>query len=367
MRSSYGIIICFLLVFSITAWGQGQPEARKYSNEFLKIGVGARAFGMGNAQVGIANDVTAGYWNPAGLAASDAVLTPEVSLMHSAYFANIAAYNYGGFSLPLNETGSRRFGLTFIRLGVDDIPNTLNLIRSDGSFNYDAIESFSATDLATMLSYAWRPGENLSVGASVKVIYRGAGRFANAWGFGLDLGLMYKLGGLSLGLVLTDATNTFNAWTFNTATFEQAFINTGNEIPQNSVELTRPTARVGIGYDLRVGSNLSFLVAVDNDFYFDGPRSAAIVQLGNISLDPRAGVEVSYVNDEDRKVASLRGGVYNLQNIKDLDGEDATGLFPTVGAGIWVGNFQIDYALANIGNLSENLHSHVISLKLQFK
>ena len=367
MRSSYGIIFCFLLVFSITAWGQGQAEARKYSNEFLRIGVGARAFGMGNAQVAIANDVTAGYWNPAGLAAADASLSPEVSLMHSAYFANIAAYNYGGFSLPLNEEGSRRFGISVIRLGVDDIPNTLNLIRSDGSFNYDAIESFSATDLATMLSYAWRPGDKLSIGASVKVIYRGAGRFANAWGFGLDVGLMYKLGRLSLGLVLTDATNTFNAWTFNTSTFEQAFVNTGNDVPQNRVEITPPTARLGIGYDLRLGSNLSFLLAVDNDFYFDGPRSASVVQLGNISLDPRVGAEIAYVNDEDRKVAALRGGFYNLQNIKDLEGEDATGLFPTIGAGIGVGNFQIDYALANIGNLSENLHSHVISLKLQLQ
>jgi hypothetical protein len=45
----------------------GQATAPKYSNEFLSIGIGARALGMGRTQTAVVNDVTAGYWNPAGL------------------------------------------------------------------------------------------------------------------------------------------------------------------------------------------------------------------------------------------------------------------------------------------------------------
>ena len=43
-------------------------QFRKYSNEFLNIGAGARGLAMGSAQVASVEDGTAGYWNPAGLA-----------------------------------------------------------------------------------------------------------------------------------------------------------------------------------------------------------------------------------------------------------------------------------------------------------
>ena len=45
----------------------GFAQFRKYSNEFLNIGAGARGLAMGSAQVASVNDGTAGYWNPAGL------------------------------------------------------------------------------------------------------------------------------------------------------------------------------------------------------------------------------------------------------------------------------------------------------------
>lgn len=337
----------------------------KYSNEFLRIGIGARAFGMGNAQVAIAEDVTASYWNPAGLASPTAVPLPEVALMHASYFANIAQYSYVGFSMPVDSSARRYFGATLIRLGVDEIPNTLNLIEPDGSINYDNIESFSASDFAAIFSYAWAPQgiQGLSLGANFKIIYRGVGRFANAWGFGLDVAARYKRKNFMAGLNLTDATNTINAWTFNTETFEDDFIKTGNIVPQNSIELTLPSLRMGVAYDFRIARRATFLVSIDNDVYFDGNRSNALVKGSGISLDPRAGVELSWLNRDYRKVAFLRGGVYNLQNVKNLDGEDAVGLFPTAGLGFVVKNFQIDYALANIGSLTGSLYTHVVSLK----
>ena len=62
-------------------------QFRKYSNEFLNIGAGARGLAMGSAQVASVNDGTAGYWNPAGLA--QVKDHPNANLMHAEYFAGI--------------------------------------------------------------------------------------------------------------------------------------------------------------------------------------------------------------------------------------------------------------------------------------
>ena len=366
------LITCFLIfsqIFAQSTTPDPGSNAPKYSNEFLRIGIGARAFGMGNAQIAAASDVTAGYWNPAGLAAEDALDYPEVSLMHASYFANIANYNYLGFSIPVDTASRRRFAVTLIRMGIDDIPNTLQLVQPDGSIDYSKVTSFSVTNLAGLFSYAWNPRsiEGLSLGANVKLIYRGVGRFGNAWGFGLDLAARYEIGGLALGLVVTDASNTYNAWTYNTETFEQDFINTGNTVYQNSIEITRPSVRFGLGYTLKLGRRLNMLAAIDNDFYFDGKRVGALAATETVSWEPRGGIEIAYLNDQYRKVAFLRAGAYNVQRIQDIDGNDNTQLFPTAGVGIVIKNFTIDYALANIGNLSENLHSHIVSLKFHIQ
>lgn len=365
-RSFLPLLLACLLLPSLS---RAQGEARKYSNEFLRIGVGARAFGMGNAQTGTANDVTAGYWNPAGLSSPDAIAYPEVSLMHAAYFANIATYNYLALAMPIDTSGTKRFGISLVRLGVDDIPNTLKLIEDDGSINYDAIQSFSSTDFAALVSYAWQPKfmKGLSLGTNVKIIYRGVGRFANAWGFGIDLAARYQGERLRMGLVVADATNTFNAWTFNTETFEDDFINTGNVVPLDTIEVTSPSVRIGLAYEFDLAKRLTLLWALDVDTYFDGNRVGSLWRGGGVSMDPRTGFELAYHNSQRRPVAFLRAGLYNLQQAVNTEGEEAFSLFPTAGVGLVIRNFQLDYALANIGNFSENLHSHVVSLKFHIQ
>ncbi|MEL6627762.1 MAG: UPF0164 family protein [Bacteroidota bacterium] len=344
-------------------------RTRKFSNEFLKIGVGARAFGMGQAQTATANDATAGYWNPAAMVRKDALNYPEVAMMHASYFANVGSLNYFGFAMPVDSAGDRYFGVSLVRFGVDDIPNTLGLVEADGTINYDKLQSFSTSQLATMFSYGAKIYgiEGLSAGASIKIVYQSIGQFANAWGFGLDLGLRYQKGNFQTGVTLVDITNTFNAWTFNTETFADAFIQTGNDIPQNSVELTQPSVRFGFAYDIGLGDKLSLLTAVDGQVTLDGNRPDALLASGGVSFDPKIGFELAYLNPQFRKVAFLRGGAYNLQNGVNLDGERAFQLFPTIGAGIVLKNFYIDYALSNVGDLSQNLYSHVISLRFHIQ
>jgi hypothetical protein len=350
----------FLLVLLFFGWSSlVQAQAvRKYSNEFLKIGVGARAAAMGNAMTGIVSDVTAGYWNPGGLSRAEPV--PEIAGMHSEYFAGIAKYDYLGFAMPIGN--GRRFGASVIRLGVDDIPNTLNLVDPNGNIDFDAVETFSVADLAVLLSLAQRVNilGGLDVGANFKVVNRSVGKFANAWGFGLDLGARWYSGPLNLGVMLNDVTSTFNAWTFNTETFEETFVATGNVIPENSLEITLPSVTLGGGYTILKDRPVEILVALDTDFHFDGKRNV-IANLGRVSIDPHMGLEVGY-----KKLAFLRGGFKNLQQIKNAKGNEVYSVFPTVGAGFYLKNFTVDYALSNVGNFSQTLYSHVFSLKYTF-
>ena len=344
-----------LSFLSLTASAQ---SVRKYSNEFLKIGVGARAAAMGNAMTGIADDVTAGYWNPGGLAL--APNAPEVALMHSEYFAGIAKYDYVGFTMPIG--GNRRFGASVIRLGVDDIPNTLNLVDPNGNIDFGRVETFSVADLGVVLSLAQRIEAlgGLDVGANFKVVNRTVGKFANAWGFGLDAGARWQKGAFQAGLMLSDVTSTFNAWSFNTETFEETFVETGNVIPENSLEITLPSARLGGGYTFMKDKPLEILVALDNDFHFDGKRNV-IANMGPVSFDPHMGVEVGY-----KRLAFLRGGFKNLQQTYNAKGKEVYSVFPSVGAGIRLKNFSVDYSLSNVGNFSTTLYSHVFSLKYTF-
>ena len=103
------------------AGGDAQTVIAKYAGEFISLGVGARALGMGGAFAALANDVTAGYWNPAGLARLD---YPEFILMHDAEFGGLVNNDYGAVALPVGP--STTLGLSIIRVGVDDIADTRN-------------------------------------------------------------------------------------------------------------------------------------------------------------------------------------------------------------------------------------------------
>jgi len=105
----------------------GKIVKAKYAGEFMSIGVGARALGMGGTFVAISEDVTAGYWNPSALATLE---YPQLAGMYAERFASIVNYNYGGIALPYGKNSG--ISLSFIRLAVDDIPNTTNALIDYG-------------------------------------------------------------------------------------------------------------------------------------------------------------------------------------------------------------------------------------------
>lgn len=330
-------------------------QAPKYSNEFLAIGVGARGLGLSGAMSAIVDDVTAGYWNPAGLTRVKGNI--QMALMHSEYFAGIAKYDYGAFAAPIDET--RTIGASVIRFAVDDIIDSTDLIDKDGNIDYDRLKSFSSADYAFLFSYAQKTKiEGLRLGGNVKIIHRKVGEFAKAWGFGLDLGAQYEKGKWNFGVTGKDITSTFNAWSYNTENLEEVFNQTGNEIPENGLEVTLPRLILGTAYKTNLAKKITVQPTLDLDITFDGKRNVP-VKTDVVSIDPRAGVEFGYDD-----FIFLRGGVGNIQTVRNIDASTSTTVQPNIGIGLRLKNVTIDYALTNIGSGSGALYSNVFSLRL---
>lgn len=339
---------------------------RKYSNEFLNIGVGARGFAMSNAQAASVSDVYASYYNPAGLMNIDN--TFQIGVMHSEYFAGIAKWDYVSVAVPFQQR-KRVLGFSFFRFGVDDIPNTLFLVQPDGSVDYSKITSFSAADYAFMLHYAQLlPVKGLSIGGSVKVVYRHVGKFGKAVGFGIDAGLQYRLKGWRFGLMARDISSTFNAWsmTFNDAE-KQVLLQTNNELPKNSLEVTVPTIILGAAYEANIKNKFFILPEVNFAFTTDGKRNV-LIPGKPISVDMNVGLELRYQPATEVDVA-VRTGVGNLQRSTNELGKKRMTVAPNIGAGVHFKFISLDYALTNLTTIKEadggaGLYSHVISLKL---
>ena len=363
MYTSYPrfLLLFFFLYTNSFVFGQ----ARKYSNEFLTIGVSARAHGMGNAMVANVNDVTAGYWNPAGLTGIESSL--QVSAMHAEWFAGIAGYDYLGIAKKLNANDNKEatFAFSLVRLGIDNIPNTLFLVSPDGTVNYDNVTSFSAADYGLFFSYAQKiPYTNFAVGGSTKVIRRVIGSFGTAWGFGIDLGTQLDRGDWKFGLMARDISFTFNAWSFGLSEEEKlVFLSTGNDIPTSTLEVTTPRFILGAAYIKEFDRKFKLIAEADLDFTTDGERNV-LISTNFLEVDPHIGVELGY-----RDLIFFRGGIGNLQKARDdLDPEKFIyTVQPNLGIGLHLGKFQLDYAFTDIGNVSQVLYSHIFSLKIDFQ
>src|SRR5690606_126454 len=207
-------------------------------------GVDAAAFGMANAVVASSGDVNSGYWNPAGLVNLE---DKQISLMHAAYFANIANYDYAAFAMPLDDRSV--VALSVIRFGVDDILNTTRLIDEQGNIDYNRISLFSTADYGVTFSYARRlPLDGLNYGVNAKVIRRIIGDFASSWGFGLDAAVQVTADNFMFAIMARDITTTFNGWSIDEEKFAEIkgdVEGENQELPETT-EITIPKLQLGV-------------------------------------------------------------------------------------------------------------------------
>jgi len=314
--------------------------ATRYAGEFLRVGVGARALGMGSAFVGLADDGTAAYWNPAGLAT---LTSREITAMHAEQFGSIVKYDFLSYTMPLGAPGQPKqaLAISFIRLGVDDIPDTRGLqildVNGNGKFDYPEDRLIvdesrfvfdSNNDVALLFSYARALGQKLSLGGSLKVIHQWLGDSLRSNGFGLDVGALY-LGphGISAGAKLSDATTTQILW------------NTGTN------EFIAPSLRIGAAKTQAFhGRRHVVTAALDVQVGFSDERLSSQAHLGSVTFEFHPGLEYWL----ERRVA-LRAG-FEAKNF-------------AAGAGFRYRKIGLDYAFLDHQDLDA---SHRISGSYSF-
>ncbi|MGY8934289.1 MAG: putative type IX sorting system protein PorV2 [Flavobacteriales bacterium] len=332
-------------------------SVRKYSNEFMNIGVDAAAFGMANAVTASTANVNSGYWNPAGLIALE---DNQLSLMHASYFANIASYDYGAFAMPLDDRSA--VAISIIRFGVDDILNTTQLIDDQGNIDYSRISLFSTADYGVTFSYARAlPLDGLNIGVNAKVIRRIIGDFASSWGFGLDVGLQFNKNDWQFGLMARDITTTFNAWAIDEEKFAEiqgAIEGQNQELPETT-EITIPKLNLGMSRKFIFHYDYALLTEIDLNFRF--AETNDLVSTSFTSFTPALGLEFGYLD-----MVFIRAGMGNFQNITQLDGNKAIGFQPNIGVGFKYKGIQIDYALTDLGDQSAALYSNIFSVTLDW-
>lgn len=296
------IFIC-LLFLPVTAF------ASKYSGEFLNVGLGSAAMGMGGAYVSIANDAFAGYWNPAGTSSAG----HQIIFAHSNNFGSLVAHDALGYSRPM---GQYALGLVYIRLSVKDIPytndalidlNNNGIMDAGERLDYSQIVYNDDVESALLLNYSRKYNPDTRWGLNLKFINKSVGP-SSAWGLGLDAGLMTAWKEkIKFGLNLQDLTTTYLAWDNGTK------------------EVITPTARLGASYHPLIAGERPLALALGGDFKFEGRQSAANYHLGSISLDLHLGLEYWL----KKRIALRLGG--------------DKGRF-TAGAGLKLGRFNFDYA-----------------------
>jgi hypothetical protein len=320
--------LALLIVFAPAARGT------KYAAEFLRIGAGARALGMGAAVTGQIDDASAVYWNPAGMLG---VPRAEFVLMHAEQFASLADYDFAGYVQNLPQTGA--IGVGLVRFAVADIVITRDaFVDVDGDHEYDpgvdGVDSSkfyydSDAEYGLFFAYARPVSEALALGGTLKFVRQNLPGHSS-FGVGTDLGALWSpRPELRLGARLSDATTT------------QLYWDTGRR------ETVRPSLFLGGAWrPVPPVRHLELAVALDLALTFEGRETASSFTLGSTELsgDPRLGLEASY-----RRLFTARAGWQE------------SGV--TAGAGFRLMGFGVDYAFVPHEDLGS---SHRVSASYSF-
>lgn len=267
-------VLASLTALAVAAGVAGAAEAGSSAAAFLKIGVGARAVGMGEAAAAVAAGPEALYWNPAGLAAYE---RGAVSFTHNEWLEDVR-YEYLGLSYPLLNVGT--FAFTAGRVSMGEIEGRNEQGDPTGTFN--------ASDMALSLGYARRLLKILTVGVGAeyvteKIEAESAATFAGTAGAIVDT----PLAGLAAGVSASNVGG------------ELKFIEEGDPLPM--------VVRGGLAYLLPFGGEANRLTVAADAVKFNDSDDVKVnggVEywfMGTVAA--RAGYKANY--DEDGVTGGL--------------------------------------------------------------
>lgn len=323
----FGVIFSLLLIFILPVFSD---DEYKYAGEFLNTGAGARALGMGGAFVAVADDGTTTYWSPAGL---PSLKSKELSFMYCQQFKSLVNTNFISYVHPDTKWGS--FGISWLRLGVEDIPKTGyidanqnnmqdfddkndNGIKDPGELYIEhpiQIGSFDDVEDGLFFTYGLNLNETFSAGVNIKYIKQSLASNSSS-GIGFDIGGLYELfDGFRLGFNIQDLTKTKLKW----------------DSASKHEDIIPLSVKFGVAYSKPIEALKSLLTL-------------------SWSLDTKYGTEMHYgVEWWLINLLALRAGM----NVDEL----------SAGVGLKLAKFQVDYAFIGHDDLG---NTHRISTSVKF-
>lgn len=308
-----GTSIMGVLLLSTAAFcgGFSGDKAGTTVMQFLNLGCGARAAGMGEAYCAVADDTSALYWNPAGISR---MRTAELSLSHSIWLADVN-YSFAGFALPVGKHSG--FGASLTYLSMD----SMEKLDNTGS-NYG---SFRPYDMAGGLSYSIG-SEHLSAGLTVKYISQNIDD-TDIESAAADIGVLWLMPGGNTRL-------------------GGSIRNIG---PKASAKSGTGSAKYALPLTARAGISRRILDSL----------SVSADAIMPVDADPSGAVGLEYKLDVKQHLGlAVRAG-YQTETAGNFD--SLSGL--SAGAGVSINGLGFDYAWTPYGELGS---THKISMKIAF-
>lgn len=327
-----------MIILSLPLNGFSVSKVGTTAANFLKVGVGARAIGMGGAFVSIANDASAMFWNPAGITL---VQGGEAFFNHNEWIANIK-FDYAGLVFTLPQVGSIGLNATFLNMG--------DMERTTEFYPEGTGQLYSAGSYALGLAFARSLTDRFSIGFNLKYINEHILN-SSASGFAIDIGTIFitQFNGMRIGA--------------NISNFGTKMQMSGRDLlVQHDVDPQREGNNDRINADIsadRYDLPLNLQVGVSYDLLQNAANNQFWLSVD--ALHPNDNVESVNIGGEYifRDLFALRAGYAAL----GLD-ESEKGL--TLGAGLKVGflgnvKAKIDYAYESFGRF-DNLQKISVAL-----
>lgn len=338
MKHFLALAVCFMTLPSMMAEdnvsGSSGGEFKKVGAagaQFLKIGVGARGNGMAGAYSALANDVTAMYWNPAGIAEINGM---AANISYTQWFAGFS-HNFAGLVLPLGD--SYRLGVSLTSFSSGEIPIT-TLEKAEGTG-----ASYSISDFALGASFAGYITNEFAFGMTFKYIQNSFASLGSS-GVAFDVGTVYK----------TDFKDTRLSFSISNLGGQQAYSGADlnrqgkliNELSASPLDQQLLTNPFNLPLIFRAGASTDVTAIIQGVDKLDADadhRLLAAVEFETLSDTPEMftiGAEYTWNN-----ILSIRGG-YKLGH-DSFNFAGGVG-FKYVGEGF---DGQIDYSVNPVQNI----------------
>lgn len=334
------LLLLILTVMINIAFAQNVSKTGTTAAAFLEIGVGAGANGMGGAFVSVADNASALYWNPGGIAD---LTKYEAIIVHTDWIAE-TNFDFAGLVLPLGNFGT--LGLSFTSLSMDDMKVT-TVEQPNGTGEY-----FSASDIAVGVSYAKPLTERFSIGFTVKYIEQTIWHMS-ASAFAIDAGTKFRtdlLGGLTIGATMSNFGTPMELNGRDARYFIRVDETKEGSTDQVPTTIEMDTWELPLMFQIGVST-----YALNNDIYKFRVAADATVPNNNYQ-SMNLGGEFSF---ED--FLFVRGG-YNSLFLEDGEGGLSVGVGLNTKMIFSDAVVNFDYAFRDFGRL-QNVHNFSVGIK----